>query len=410
MKIRGYRPALHLDQCREIWREVGWLPDFPEGVRATEEFFSGNPCLVAELDKRVEALAVAVPGVIRHLGSILPFWAVTSVTVGHAGRKKGLASALTAEITALGAQEGCLLAGLGIFEQGYYNRMGYGNGPCNRIVTFRPSDLPGSLPSPGRTCRLSLKDIEEVVLGVRNRMPCHGQVTLSGNFYKASIQWENRMFGLGCRNREGALTHQLWYTLDSGEHGPCRVLMMSYPDSRRLMELMGMIRSLGDQIDLAVMEEPPHLQFQDLMRTPIRNERMLRGSRHPVGVRSLSYVQVRILDLARVMESTSVPWGESRFNLTLSDPAGPVLSRRTAWRGCSGEYTVVLGPEGRAEPGHTRGLRTMRAGVGAFTRLWLGVRPPSVLAVTDEIEAPPSLLAELDGLLRLPEPRINCDF
>ncbi len=410
MTIRGYDMNRHREACKHIWQEVGWLPDFPGGIAATEQYFAQNPCLVAETESGAEALAVAVPGELRHLECTLPFWAVTSVTVGRAGRKKGLGASVTAEITALGADSGCAVAGLGIFEQGYYNRLGYGNGPYNRIVTFRPSDLPGTLPFPERPCGIGPKNLDEVYESIRNRMACHGQATLSRNFYKAELQWDSKAFGLGCRGSDGRLSHHLWFCGVSGEHGPYRVGWLCYQSPSELLELLGMIRSLGDQVDLVTMEEPPHLQFQDLMETPIRNMRMLGGDKHRVGTRAISYTQARILRMDRTMLSTVISWGEVAFNLTLSDPVARFLPDNAPWKGCAGEYTVVLGPESSAEPRHTRGLPEMRAGVGGFTRMWLGVRQPSVLALTDEIEAPGSLLRDLDRLLALPEPRFNCDF
>jgi len=48
--------------------------------------------------------------------------------------------------------------------------------------------------------------------------------------------------------------------------------------------------------------------------------------------------------------------------------------------------------------------------VGAFTRLWFGVRSPSVLAVSDRVEATPGLLDELDEAMRLPKPVAGWPF
>lgn len=409
MRVESYDSKLHLESCTRIWREVSWLPDWPTGVAAMERYFRENPCLVAEIDGEVEGMAVAVPGTLRHLESGIPFLAVTSVTVGNAGRKRGLGTLVTGEATARGASEGCLVAGLGIFEQGYYNRLGYGNGPYNRIVTFCPSDLPRDLPYPERVCRLGHENLEEVYGNVCGRMPCHGQATLGKSFYDAELQWESKSVGLGCRDTDGLLTHHVWYT-PSGERGPHRVSWLCYRSGRELLELLGLIRSLGDQVDLMTMEEPPHIQFQDLMKTPMRSMRMLAGDGKRVGMRAFSYTQARILDLPGVLAKTSLPRGEVAFNLSINDPISGIISDRYGWKGCAGDYTVVLGPQCSAETGHTRGLDGMSAGIGAFTRLWLGVRPPSVLALTDEIKAPGRLLQGLDELLRLPEPRFNCDF
>lgn len=185
---------------------------------------------------------------------------------------------------------------------------------------------------------------------------------------------------------------------------------MCYRNGRELLELLGIIRSLGDQVDLMTMEEPPHIQFQDLMKTPMRSMRMLAGRESGVGIRAFSYTQARILDLPGVLERTALPQGEVVFNLSIHDPISGFISERYGWQGCAGDYTVVLGPHCSARPGHAKGIERMDAGIGAFTRLWLGVGKPSVLALTDELEASQSLLKNLDSVLCLPEPRFNCGF
>jgi hypothetical protein len=52
----------------------------------------------------------------------------------------------------------------------------------------------------------------------------------------------------------------------------------------------------------------------------------------------------------------------------------------------------------------------MTATVNAFTRLWLGVRPASSLAVTDHLRAPEALLRELDRGLCLPQPHMGWEL
>jgi hypothetical protein len=48
--------------------------------------------------------------------------------------------------------------------------------------------------------------------------------------------------------------------------------------------------------------------------------------------------------------------------------------------------------------------------VNAFTRLWLGVRSATSLSWTDHLQAPESLLNQLDNALRLPTPMPDWDF
>jgi len=71
---------------------------------------------------------ISLPGSLRYLEQDLPFCAVCGVTTGYAGQKQGLAGKLTAELIALDVAEGALVAGLCMFEQGYYDRLGFGTG------------------------------------------------------------------------------------------------------------------------------------------------------------------------------------------------------------------------------------------------------------------------------------------
>ena len=75
------------------------------------------------------------------------------------------------------------------------------------------------------------------------------------------------------------------------------------------------------------------------------------------------------------------------------------------------EYSHAAHPQvrGASDPGVDDGLpdgsaAVLDASVGAFTRLWLGVRPASGLALTDELVGPPELVAALDAAFCLPPP------
>ena len=46
----------------------------------------------------------------------------------------------------------------------------------------------------------------------------------------------------------------------------------------------------------------------------------------------------------------------------------------------------------------------------AVVRIWLGVRPATGLAWTDELSGSQGLLAQLDTVLRLPIPQTDWDF
>ena len=98
------------------------------------------------------------------------------------------------------------------------------------------------------------------------------------------------------------------------------------------------------------------------------------------------------------------------FNLDLTDPIEPLLPDDSAWRGTAGQYVVNLGPTSGCESGRNTSLPTLSASINAFTRLWLGVRPASGLAVTDDLAGPGDLVAELDWAFRLPRPTTDWNF
>jgi len=119
---------------------------------------------------------------------------------------------------------------------------------------------------------------------------------------------------------------------------------------------------------------------------------------------------MRICDLPGCLERTHLKNNMVRFNLRLHDPIERYLGDNASWRGLSGDYVVTLGPSSGAERGTNHALPMLAASVNTFTRLWLGARPASGLAYTDNLSGPPSLLEELDWALRLPDPRTDWDI
>ena len=124
----------------------------------------------------------------------------------------------------------------------------------------------------------------------------------------------------------------------------------------------------------------------------------------------MGLAQARICDLEGCLARTHLMGEEVRFNLVLSDPIERFLDQDAPWRGVSGEYMVWLGPSSTAARGRDDNLPTLTASVGAFTRLWLGVRPATGLAFTDELAGSPELLHAIERALRLPEPHPEWDF
>ncbi|MBN1433213.1 hypothetical protein JW921_00530 [Candidatus Fermentibacterales bacterium] len=415
MGMREFDPGRDSADVQRIWREVGWLEPGKEEVM--EVFLSSTSCaLVGTIDDRAESLSISCPAVLRYLDGDLPMTAVTGVTTGLVARRQGLAMRVTAELVAREAQRGGFaLAGLGMFEQGYYDRLGFGTGGYQRWVSFDPARLrvPGGRPS-ALPARLGADDWREVHACRLSRMRGHGACSLlPPEATRAEMMWGRNAGGLGFRDGAGTLTHFLWMTSREPEHGPFEVPCMAYRSYDDLRDLLWLLSGLREQVDLIHVCEPAGIQLQDILASPMRTWRTTRRTRLEQGTVGIAYFQFRVLDLRACVGAAHLTGCSGiRFNLELHDPLEAHLDvDSTGWRGCSGDFTVGLGSESALSKGHTRGLPLLRSSVNAFTRMWMGTLPASGLAVTDDLVGPPGLLRELDAaLLPARDPRPDWDF
>jgi hypothetical protein len=206
---------------------------------------------------------------------------------------------------------------------------------------------------------------------------------------------------------DGTLSHFIWLGANDVERGPYSVRMIAYQNGQQFLELMALLKDLADQIYGVRMREPAGIQIQDLLQQPFKNYRISDNSPFEHYNRAAAFWQVRILNLAGCLKGTHLPGISLRFNLSLSDPISSVLPASQPWRGVGGDYTVALGEVCEVSPGHATSLPEIKTTVNAFTRMWLGVRPASGLALTDDLAAPPELLSALDWAFRLPKPLID---
>ncbi|MDE2125285.1 MAG: GNAT family N-acetyltransferase [Armatimonadetes bacterium] len=412
--IRAYRKKRDRDAARRIWMEVGWSQD-PSGLGTDADMVvEAGRAVVAEMDGSAEALACSCRGAMQYLDSELPIACVTGVAVSRIARKQGLARRLTAQLVAHDAREGAALTVLGMFEQGFYNELGFGTGAYEVWASFNPADL--QLPVSHRPPQRIACDEQKAVHACRlARRRSHGGT----NLHPVGISggWMNNpatTFGLGFRDPgSGAITHMAWFsTDDNAEFGPLFIPFMAWRTPTEFLELMSVIRSLGDRIHLVRMPEPAGIQLQDLLSQPFARFRTTAGGKFAARLEARGYWQARINHLEPCVSKTQVCGEPIRFNLKLSDPIEKYLAAGSTskWRGCAGEYVITFGPESSAHRGTAPGLPVMQAEVGAFTRLWLGVQPATGLAITDKLKAPDRLLEGLDRLLRLPRPCPDWDF
>ncbi len=411
MTFRPYDSARDREALQQIFYEAGWSNGSKEHQEGVDLILGAYHSLVAELAGRAECAVLTAPGVFRYLEEDLPLCIVGDVLTGHVARKQGLASRLLALSLAQAAAEGMPAAALGAFEQGFYNQLGFGTGSYDHRVAFDPAQL--LVPCRHRPPRrLTLADGPAMHAARLQRLRRHGAISvLAPEQQQSEMIWTLNPFGLGYFDGPGGeLTHYIWCGATRMENGPYHVRWIVYRTREQFLELMSVIKGLGDQVRLVQMVEPPDVQLQDLLAWPFKQRQITQHSPYEAGTQAQAWWQMRILDLAACLERTHLPAGTVRFNLRLSDPIERYLEAGSSWRGAAGDYVVTLGPSSGAEPGHDAALPTLTATVNAFTRLWIGVQSVRGLTFTDELSGPPELLEALDTVLSLPRPLPYWDF
>lgn len=409
MTGRPYDEARDLAAMTRMWRECGWIDDSDEQSEGLRLFLRCGSTLVADLRGEAEAAVNRASGSFRHDGHDLPLAAITGVTTSHVGRRQGLASRLLAAQLAAARAEGAAVSVLGMFEQGFYDRLGYGTGPDEHRHTFDPETLTVPVPS-AAPVRLTPDDHVEIHDLLRRRHRGHGSAVLDApEILAAELRWIEHLVALGFRDPDdGRLTHFLAGEMRD-EHGPLEVTWLGYERPTQALELLGLLRSLADQFRLVeLVASPPEIHVQDVLRAPIRHETHAellgrKGGLH----RSFAEMQVRILDLDRCISVLTVP-EPLTFGLRLHDPLAAIDG--TPWSGVGGEHTVALGTTSSLTAGIAEGVPILEASVNALSRLWVGALPATSLALTDDLTGPEDLLAALDRAVRLPVPADTWSF
>jgi hypothetical protein len=404
-EIRDYQSG-DLPSVTRMWQEVGWLDDSELQAGALGHLMGYGATRVGVIDGDAECLVHRTPGSIRYDRHDLSLCANTAVTTSSVARNLGLATRLTAEAIAAGAEEGAAVAALGMFEQGFYNRFGMGTLAYLHHLTFDPAQLRVDPPR-RRPVRITRDDWAEVAALMARRERRHGSVHLDPpEVFRAELDWtENPFVGLGFRADDGRLIACLVGT-NAGEHGPLKVGVFAYEDDDALRDLLGLVRSLSAQVHAVSMIEPAGIQLQDLLETPLRSSDP-DAPIHRKWHTATAWYQLRILDLVAGVAARSWAGDAVAFDLVLTDP---LSDADVAWAGLAGDHTITIGQQSSAEAGHRGDLPVLRASVSAFSRLWFGVRPATGLAVTDELAGDLELLRALDHALVLPPPLPELSF
>ena len=140
LTILDYDHDRDWEALKRIYFEVGWLDD-EDDAKAFEPLAKRYDGVVFPLDGAAECAVFMAPGAMRHLEQDVDMAVVAGVTTSRVARKLGAAKRLTAHSVAKYADAGAEIAALGMFEQGFYDRLGFGTGSYQNRIQFDPATL-----------------------------------------------------------------------------------------------------------------------------------------------------------------------------------------------------------------------------------------------------------------------------
>ncbi len=403
--IRPYSPKKDPPSIHRIWKECGWPLEDPA---AADTLMGSGNSMVYEINGSAESLVVSASARLHYAGSLLDHAAITAVATSRVARNIGAASRAVAATLSEEAFRGCATSGLGVFEQGFYNRLGYGSGTYEHWVSLDPAWLV-DFPKAAVPERFDVKNYKAIHQARLERRKTHGAVDiLSPDVTRADMLAMKNTFCLGYRNGR-TITHCVVMFGSELDRGPYSVMCLVFRTYQQLRELLGLIKGFGDQIRQVRLREPKGIQIQDFLRKPFQLQSISRKGVFEAGIKAVAYWQIRILDLAKcigVMKCRE----ELRFNLVIEDPVTDFLPDGGTWRGCGGKYTVTLGSRSSIKKGFSKGLDTLTASIGDFSRYWLGVQTAEALNISGMFDAPETLLEKLDRVNPLPSPAPDWDY
>lgn len=405
---RKYNEEKDQKAAHRIWIECGWIEDEKKERANLDRFIGIGSAWVYAMSGVAEALTLSHPATYHHNGTPLSLAAIVAVTTSRVARNQGAASGTLARSLEEAGRSGIALAGLSCFEQGFYDRLGFGTGSYISTIQFDPSWLK-PMGRPATPVRLSKSDWKAIHSGLIHRRKYHGAIDMeSPEFMRVVLEEGKHVFGLGYKER-GKLTHFFIAGTENVEEGPYGIRRIVYRNMDQLREVLALIKGLGDQVRVVRMHEPAGVQMQSLLRKPFQLQDLTHGSSNPSRVVTNAYSQMRILDVPTCIRALATK-DKLEFNLSIHDPLADHLPLGAKWNGAGGDYSVSLGPRTSCSPGHRAGLPSLSCTINDLTRFWEGAVRAEVLAGFASFQAPATLISDLDEVVQLPVPVRDWDY
>jgi predicted acetyltransferase len=368
IEIRDFDIEKDMLSVQRIWREIGWS-DSERTDQAMTALFETGTTSVGLVHDEVECSVQAQTGTMRLDHEDLPLCVIAAVTTSRVARGLSLAQQLTARELAKGQRRGEAVAVLGMFDQGFYNKLGFGTGAYINEFRVDPNQFDISL-KPRTPRRLSAHDSDAMLASLMARPPLHGNVVINqSHCFKAELSMEEG-FGLGFYEGE-RLTHFVW--------------MKPH------------------------MMEPPHVQLQSMLKRPFRSQAVAEEGKYAAEQSASAWYQLRVLDIPACINALSYKGPDLAFRLNVEDPVDGILAGDGSWRPVGGSFDVALGQQASVNVAKNETLPALTCSINTLSRLIWGVAPASSLAISDGLQAPISLLTALDGVFT-PNPKPGWNF
>ncbi|MFP4363598.1 MAG: GNAT family N-acetyltransferase [Spirochaetia bacterium] len=412
MKIRKYNSEADFQDLWRIWQEIGWIDDSEQKKKALEAFAAGCTITAAEVNGKVESAVMTADAQLQHQEVSLPLSAVMTVTTSRILRKQGAAKKLLVKRLAEDAWKGAAAACLGIFDQGYYDKFGFGTGTYEHWVSFSPSSL-NIKKKPTIPERLSAENFQEMHENLLKTKQNHGNMrVLPPEIVHGEVMFSKNGFGFGYRSADGTLTHHMWLSTENEDSGPYTVAWTAWNTWEELSDLLALLKSLEDQVHSIKMREPSLIQIQDFLDKPHFFKSITKQGSHENCITANAYWQLRMLDVKTCFQQVSLGGEPFSLIMKVTDPIEAFIPEDArGWRGCAGIYKLEIGKQNRcvkledsqAEP-------ELSITINDLTRLWIGAISAKGLTAEGRISVSDELLHKLSGAFLLPRPVREWDF